>query len=264
LRALEAAQDARAVAQAEYDAAQGAQAATDEQLKSLQADIERARIGLERQEDGVDPLLALELEKAQRALADLQDAGVDPFLELAVNQAQADLQAANLLAPWDGVTQEIRARPGETVGAGTGLMVLIDPSAVEARTTVIEEDLPLVQVGQAAELFFDAAPEAAVQGRVARIVPRRVAGESRPLYYVYIALEDPPKDLLPGMTVDASIIIAQRTDVLRLPRALVRAGKVEVWSGGQVQKRQVQTGLRGDVYVEILDGLQEGELVVGQ
>jgi hypothetical protein len=89
------------------------------------------------------------------------------------------------------------------------------------------------------------------------------------LYHVYVALEELPEGLLPGMTVDASIVIAQRIDVLRLPRALVRAGsgetaQVEVWADGHTQKRTVQVGLRGDVYVEILDGLREGEQVVGQ
>ena len=78
------------------------------------------------------------------------------------------------------------ARPGETVAAGMNLILLADPTALEVRTTVIEEDLPLVQVGQPAELFFDAQPDAAVEGRVARIVPQRVRGENRPLYHVYI------------------------------------------------------------------------------
>ncbi len=268
-RALQAARDARAIAQAEYDAARGSQAATGEQLKNLEAEIERAKIALERLGAGVDPLLALELEKAQKSLTDLQEAGVDPLLELAVQKAQADLEAATLVAPLDGVVLEVRAKPGETVAWGTELITLANPAAVEARVTVIEEDLPLVHVGQPAELFFDAMPEVTVQGQVTRILPQRVAGEARPLYHVYVALEGLPESLLPGMTVDASIVIAQRADVLRLPRALVRAGsggtaQVEVWVEGQVQKRTVQIGLRGDVYVEILDGLREGEQVVGQ
>ncbi|MCP4514683.1 MAG: HlyD family efflux transporter periplasmic adaptor subunit, partial [Delftia sp.] len=174
-----------------------------------------------------------------------------------------------LLAPFDGTVLEVNARPGETVAPGAELIVLTNPSAAEAVTTVIEEDLPLVQLDQAAELFFDAIPEAAVQGRVTRIVPQRLRGENRPLYPVYISPHKLPAGLLPGMTVDASIIVSQQTDVLRLPRALVRAGsggtaQVEVWANGQAQKRAVQVGLRGDVYIEILDGLKEGELVVGK
>jgi multidrug resistance efflux pump len=55
---------------------------------------------------------------------------------------------------------------------------------------VIEEDLPLLQIGQPVEVFFDAVPEAAVHGRVARIVPQRLSGEDRPLYPVYITLDE--------------------------------------------------------------------------
>ncbi len=269
LRALQSAQDTRAIAEAEYNAARGRQAASDKALQDLEAEIERARIALQRLQEGVDPFLALELETAQKHLLDLTEAGVDPLLELAVQKAQADLEAATLIAPFDSVVLNVRAKPGETLARGAELITLADPTAVEAQVTVIEEDLPLVEVGQPVEIFFDAVPEVTVPGRVARIVPERVAGEARPLYQVYVALEDLPKGLLPGMTVDASIISDQRTDVLRLPRALVRASagetaQVEVWAAGHAQKRAVQLGLRGDAYIEILDGLREGEQVVGQ
>jgi multidrug efflux pump subunit AcrA (membrane-fusion protein) len=150
------------------------------------------------------------------------------------------------------------------------LILLTDPSAVEVQTTVIEEDLPLVRAGQPVELFFDAQPDAAVRGRVARVVPRRVRGKDRPLYHVYLVPDEPlPEGLFPGMTADASIIIAQRTGVLRLPRAMVQTrpdgtAQVRLWAGGRTEMRTIQVGLRGDVYVEIIKGLYEGEQVVGE
>jgi multidrug efflux pump subunit AcrA (membrane-fusion protein) len=71
------------------------------------------------------------------------------------------------------------------------------------------------------------------------------------------------------MTADAVIVIERRQDVLRLPRAVVRAGEgdtatVQVWNGHEAEPREVRLGLRGDTYVEILSGLEEGEMVVGQ
>ena len=108
-----------------------------------------------------------------------------------------------------------------------------------------------------------------MQGRVARIVPERISGEDRPLYPVYISLAEAPESIIAGMTTDASIIIAQKANVLRLPRALVQAGAndlavVEVWANQQIERREVQIGLRGDVYVEIVAGLSEGDEVVGE
>jgi multidrug efflux pump subunit AcrA (membrane-fusion protein) len=163
---------------------------------------------------------------------------------------------------------EVSVSAGQIVSPGMGWIRLVDPSALEVEATVIEEDLPLLQVGQQVELFFDAQPDAERHGWVVRIVPERLPGD-RPLYPVYIAAADLPNSLLAGMTADASIIIDSRQDVLRLPRSLVRArsdgtAAVQVWTGTQIQERSIRVGLRGDTYVEILDGLQEGEQVVGQ
>jgi HlyD family secretion protein len=162
----------------------------------------------------------------------------------------------------------VKARLGETAVANSSLIIMSNPYAVEAETSVIEEDLPLVKTGQTVELFFDAQPEAAVVGKVDRIVPQRTSGD-RPLYPVYIAPDDVPDDLVPGMTVDASIAIDSRSGVLRLPRAVVRARSdnsaiVKVWTGDHIADRTIKTGLRGDLYVEIVEGLQEGDQVVGE
>jgi RND family efflux transporter MFP subunit len=230
-------------------------------VRQAELSLAQARIESEAAQSGADPTQAelalaqasLELEAAQAALTQLQVGASN---------------TAALIAPFDGVVLAADAQPGETVAAGTGLIVLTDPAALEVETSIIEEDLPLVKAGQEAEFFFDAQPDAEVQGRVARVVPQRLPGD-RPLYPVYLSIDDLPEGLLAGMTVDASIIVGARHDVLRLPRALVPArsdgaATVQVWTGGRIEERQVQTGLRGDVYVEILDGLGEGDQAVAQ
>ena len=70
------------------------------------------------------------------------------------------------------------------------------------------------------------------------------------------------------MTVDSSIIIEEKKNALCLPRTLVRASSgaeafVEVWNGITKESREIELGLRGDVFIEILSGLEEGEKVVG-
>ena len=233
-------------AQADYDQARAEQGVNGQQLAILEARVKKARLAVE----------ALQ-------------AGIDPALARAVKIAEEDLKAATLLAPFDGAILEVQAKPGETVIDRAGVILMADATALEVSTKVIEEDLPLVQVGQPVEVFFDAVPEAAVRGRVARIVPQRISGEDRPLYPVYLSLDELPQNIISGMTADASIIIAEKSNVLRLPRALVQAnsegiGLVEVWANQQLERREVQVGLRGDVYVEIVAGLSEGEEVVGQ
>ena len=171
-------------------------------------------------------------------------------------------------APFDGVVVEAAAILGAYLPPHAPLLRLSDPRAVEIQSTVIEEDLPLVRVGQDAELYFDAYLDV-VPGVVARIVPQRVPGEARPLYHVILTAQEIPDAVLPGMTADAALIIDRVEDALRLPKALLRfmgsdGAEVQVWHEGAAETRMVQVGLRGDVYVEIVGGLQEGEEVVGQ
>ena len=195
--------------------------------------------------------------------------GFSPLLFREVERAEADLASARLTAPFNAVVVDVMATPGQTVAKGQPVVLLSDPSQIEVRATVIEEDLPLVAPDQRVELFFDAQPADPVEGRVVRIVPQRVRGENRPLYHVYISVERPPDGVLPGMTADASITVDRRPGVLRLPRSVIRAapaGKavVNVWADGRSQERTVEVGLRGDVNVEIVGGLTEGDMVVAE
>ena len=231
--------------QQEIAKAQADQAAHAQDLAVLQAQVDRAQIAVDRLKEGLDPTLVHNVEAAQAAL-----------------------DGATLKAPFDGTVLEVTVKVGETAGPSRNAILLANTAAVEVRSTVIEGDLMQVQVGQVAELVFDAQPGLTVQGHVARIVPHR-GDAARPLYPVYIALDEPAPGILPGMTVDATITIAKRESVLRLPRALVRAGagstaQVQVWANGQIEKRDVKVGLRGDVYVEIIEGLSEGEQVVSR
>lgn len=210
----------------------------------------------------------ISVAKAQAELDALRTNGVDPLLQWEVDKAQADLDATIITAPFAGVILEVGVRVGQNVGAGEMLLLLADVRQGEVLASVIEEDLPLVRVGQRVELYFDAAPDSTITGTVSRIVPQRTSTD-RPLYAVNISVDELPEMLLPGMTADAIIIIQRQEDVLRLPRTLIRAGgddtaTVQVWRNGVAESRTVQIGLRGDTYVEILSGLTEGELVVGQ
>jgi hypothetical protein len=124
----------------------------------------------------------------------------------------------------------------------------------------------LLSTGQEVEIYFDARPDITIQGTVERIIPKRIEGD-RPLYNIYITLNDVPDGLADGMTADTAITIAQSAGVLCLPRAVVRASSgdttiVKVWDGIQEIETQIQIGLRGDTYVEVISGLSEGDQVV--
>lgn len=272
-----------AVRKAQDDLARIQAGPTADQLRVAEANVERARgrLAQMRQQTGENDVRAAQLahEQAQARLNEL-DAGPNAVdlrqaqatvqaAGQALSRAQAELQAATLVAPYAGVVLEVNASEGETVANGAPVLRLGDPTQLEAEITVVEADFPLVKVGQKVELFFDAMPAAAVTGRVARIVPQRSSAAATPVYPVYIALDEVRPELAPGMTVDASVLIDVREDVLRLPRSLVRArgdgtATLKVWNGVSAEERTVQVGLRGNQYVEILSGLAEGDQVVSR
>lgn len=276
-------------AQAQRDAIKGNPLSSQAQVDAAEAQVLSAEVAVEQallsQRKLAEPPAAADLAVAESQVAQAQaqlekltagpnavevrqaEAAVQ-VAEVALRRAQAELEAATLTAPFDGIVVEVSATTGQVVAPGAGLMRLVDPSALAVEATVIEEDLPLLQAGQQVDLFFDAQPDAQWQGWVSRIVPERLPGD-RPLYPVYIATADLPGCLLAGMTADASIIVDSRQDVLRLPRSLVRArsdgtASVQVWTGAGIEERSIRVGLRGDTHVEIVEGLREGEQVVGQ
>lgn len=249
-------------------------AATRDYEKRLKAakqssDSARAALASARSVGATDTgALVSAVERADQQLASARGQGVDSTLRRAVSDAKKALEGAMIEAPFTGVVLENRAGVGEGVQPGQPVIVIADLSVLEIRATATEQDLPLLEVGQRAEVFFDAAPDATPTATVARIVPQRAEGD-RALFPVYIALANLPGDLAIGMTADASIVVDERSDVLVLPRELVTVGgdgtaAIEVWVDGAAKTRIVEVGLRGDSTVEIVSGLSEGDEVVAE
>ena len=265
--------------------------ATEDFIKDLRKQISNAKAVVSELEDSYkkteDPLarsqVLASLTAAKAELKNLQSNlnwytskptesdVINSDSELALAQAKYDaakavLESLQIRAPFDGVVFEVLAQVGETYQAETALFVVGDPKALEVQANITEEDYPIVAIGQAVEIYFDARPDVTVQGKVERIIPRRMEGD-RPLYNIYISLKDVPDGLADGMTSDTAITIAKRAGVLCLPRAVVRASSgntttIKVWDGVQETTREISVGLRGDSYVEIVSGLDEGEQVV--
>ncbi len=196
------------------------------------------------------------------AIADAQVALAQSDLDM----ARAVAASGEILAPLDGIVLSVEVDAHEAVQKDAPLIVIADPKALEVQANVTEEDYPLMEVGQSVDLFFDARPDVTVQGRIERIIPKRIEGD-RPLYNIYISIDEVPDGLADGMTADTAVTIASRKGVLCLPRAVVRASggdttTVKVWDGAQETAREIKIGLRGDTNIEILSGLTEGEQVV--
>lgn len=187
--------------------------------------------------------------------------------DYALKNAQAGLAGATMIAPFAGRILTVSANLGDTVSANAAVVTMADLTKLEVQTTVGQADVVLVQPGQAASLTLDARPGETFSGKVDRVVPQRASTSGAVTYNVFVTLNQPPPGLLPGMTADADIIVEERTGVLTLPRRSIRAKAnatipLPVLQAGETITRNVKIGLVGDLNVEILSGLQEGERVV--
>jgi membrane fusion protein, copper/silver efflux system len=168
-------------------------------------------------------------------------------------------------APRDGVVLERNAVEGARAQPGDVLFRVADTSVVWAVIDVAERDLGAVSVGQPVMVRARSYPGREFAGKVSVIYPQ-VNKDTRTAR-IRIELSNPDFVLLPDMYVDAEVDTGSALPVLAVPEsAVLDTGSrqaVFVDKGqGRFEPRDVKLGHRGGGYVEVRDGLAEGEPVV--
>lgn len=194
-----------------------------------------------------------------------------------LNSALANLAGATMTAPAAGTIVAIASEVGEPVGTTTlgtqgtsGFIILAALDEFVVTAEFAEGDVVGIAVGQKVSLEFDALPDEAREGEVTHVAPFGVvdpSGSSLTTYEVTISLPNPPVGLRAGMTAQASITTEERQGVVAAPvTALVPTdgGFIVRVQGedGTITNVDVEVGIRGGYYVEIVSGLSEGDRVV--
>jgi membrane fusion protein, copper/silver efflux system len=168
-------------------------------------------------------------------------------------------------SPRDGVVLERNAVEGMRAQPGEMLFRIADHSVVWALVDVAEHDLGALAEGQEVTMRASSFPGRTFSGKISVIYPE-ISKETRTAR-VRIDLPNPDYALLHGMYVDAEINTGSPDPVLSVPdSAVMDSGSrqaVFVDKGaGRYEPRQVRIGHRGGGYVEVRQGLAEGEPVV--
>jgi Cu(I)/Ag(I) efflux system membrane fusion protein len=168
-------------------------------------------------------------------------------------------------APRDGIVLERNAIEGMRAQPGDVLFRVADTSVVWALIDVAEHDLGAVSVGQPVILRARGYPGREFTGKVSVIYPQ-VNKDTRTAR-IRIELSNPDSALLPDMYVDAEIDTGSPQPVLAIPEsAVLDTGSrqaVFVEKGeGRFEPRDVKLGHRGGGYVEVREGISEGEPIV--
>ncbi len=125
--------------------------------------------------------------------------------QAAVDVAQANLAQGTLVAPYDGTVVSVDVDPGEMVVPQKPILVIADLSRLQVETTDLSErQIAQVQIGQSATVKLKAFSQD-LPGKVIAISPLSNLNNGDTVFKVTIALDNPPKGLMWGMTGDVTI-----------------------------------------------------------
>ncbi len=180
-------------------------------------------------------------------------------LREAVKKAETLTSQLEIRAPMDGILSDMKAIDGEFVTNGAQLFT-VSSKKNYVRGEVNEEDIGEVKVGMPAIIQMYAYRTQQFKARVTSIVPTADPDTQR--YTVLLDLENPPENLLAGMTGEMNIITGRHENALLVPTRAALVDQVWVVKNGLIEKRTVKIGYRTLEYSEVLDGLKEGDHVV--
>ena len=327
-------------AQTDLVAAKAAVTTGEAEVRQAEAEYERAQLDYNRNKSLYEQqLIAKSDYDTKKAAFDTASAQLNQAkAKLAQARAQQDSSnmrirqnAANLTrvtdvlskteysAPFDGVITNLPVREGETVvigiqnAPGSTLMTIADTSVITAEVKVDETDIVNVKMGQAADVTIDAIPKQHFQGVVTEIGNNAIirstgvstaqstsSSQEAKDFKVVVTIQNPPENLLPGLSTTARITTASRTGVLAIPiQALTVRQRAELENDKDKKKDKVvqaslkddkgngkndpkeeltgvfvlknkkdavfvpvTTGIAGTADIEVTSGLQEGDEIV--
>jgi HlyD family secretion protein len=267
-------------------------------LESARANLAQARGDLKRAEENYAARIIsdADIQRARTAVATAQAAA--DATGRRVEQARATLEGAQdtlskttVRAPMDGIVTAKRVEEGEVAvigiqnSPGTVLLTISDMSVVETELEVDETSVPSVKLGQESRIRIDAYPNRTFHGEVTEvggspILPAAGAATNAIKCKVKVQIKDPPPDVKPGLSVQADILTGFRAQALAVPiQALVirdrerkpgdaAAGTprdeegVFLMEDGKAQFRPIQSGLMGELTLEVVSGLKGGETLI--
>ena len=193
-----------------------------------------------------------------------------------LESAQENLEDYSITAPISGTVVTKTAKAGDNIegGSDSTLCVIYDLSYLEMTMSIDELDISSVEVGQEVQITADAVEGQTYTGVVTEVSVAGTTSGGITTYPVTVRIDE-TDGLLPGMNVDAEIVISSADDVLAIPASAVNRGDTVLITADSPSAANaldqeapegyvyvaVETGVSDDSYIEILSGLQEGDTV---
>jgi membrane fusion protein, copper/silver efflux system len=174
------------------------------------------------------------------------------------------LQSLPFHTPLSGTVINKIATKGMSVEPGKELYTIADLSKVWLIADIYEYELPIVQLGQVAKVTLSYNPQAKFEGKIGFVYPT-VDSQTR-TGKVRLEIDNPNETLKPGMFANIELAIPLGSRLVIPKDAVLETGVRQVifihHGGGKLEWRNVKIGVRSGDWVEILEGLKEGEHIV--
>jgi macrolide-specific efflux system membrane fusion protein len=195
-------------------------------------------------------------------------------LELSKQEIRTDylrdrVDAYVIRSPYDGVVKTVRGKVGELVQEYKTMIQVSDPTELELQMRVNVDEFERVIPGQ--PVLVEVNRGSWAPGAVVAVSSRNQATDPtlrRDEYIAHLALEDSSIELRAQARLTARVIVESRPQTLVIPAAGLREFRertyVRVLEGELRREVDVRVGVRTDTQVEILTGLEPGQLVIGK
>ncbi len=250
--ALQQAQWNLETAEAQHDQATANQWAYQHEFKIAEIGVNQAEAELEQLKKGVDPVLIIQVQQAQQALDRLKE-------------------SSQIVAPVDGEVVSLSLYTGRPVEPFRVVIVVADPSVLEVSASLSDDELKDLTEGQEATIALSTNPDRSWTGTIRRLpYPYGTGGSVESPggadSSTRINLEGDLGELNPGDLVRVTIVLEKKDETLWLPPDALRTFQdshfVIVQDSTGQRRVDVELGIEGQDQVEILQGLEEGQVVV--
>ena len=252
--ALEQAMNEQKIAKTKMDVLE--KFTSQKMIVQYEAAIETAKAKVKSDEESLD------LDRERLVHLELQ-------LERCKVTAPQNGQVVYYMPRWGG--EEDLIKEGKKVFERQIMLRLPDPSQMQVKGLVNEANIRLIKIGQLATVRLEAFPNQVFSGVVKLVndYPEPgnwMGGSMSKEYMTTITILDAPDGIKPGLTAEAKVVVDEISSALQLPvQAVFEYGKKTycvTYHDGQWDKHEVKTGPSNDKQVVILEGLNEGDLVV--
>ncbi|MDO9168196.1 MAG: efflux RND transporter periplasmic adaptor subunit [Methylobacter sp.] len=190
--------------------------------------------------------------------------GIAPAQIKALERRGQAAEYVPILSPVTGTVIEKNIVPGTAFKASTALLRIADLSTVWVEGQVYESELPWVKLGMKAEFVLEDAPGSPLFGKITFIEPT-VDNKTRTAR-VRVELPNPDGMLRPDRYARLNLRIDLGERLVVPEQAVLYAGESRVvfvdLGGGRLLPKKIKIGLRNDDFIEVLDGLAEGDVLV--